>query len=335
MADCTATDLGSLARSRFGREAVCAVFLLLAGSGPAIAADDEAGKADGEGRLLGGVMEWIDTQQSKLSERVASSALAIDRFFATEEYLQDTTESYLQLVVDQRYDTRDDLSGDVKVRGKLDLPGTQRRFTLLISGVTDEWLAGGDPLADTGGQGALTLERNPRGDASGWQIRPGVGVKGGWPPDPFVQVRATRHDDLGERWSMRTQGSARYLVDDKWDLRGDFSLVKVVDERWTGRIRTDIGWQEVDGFARASQSFDLFARVSERVGIRHTVAVSGDDETHWRVNQFGYRFGWRRLIHSDWLHMEINPEVYFPREDDFEAAAAVHLRFEAFAGRYR
>lgn len=321
-------------RSRAG--APWALILFLALAGPAVAApEQDAGKERDAGSLLDGVMDWVDRQQSQLSEKVAASALAIDRFFATDEYLEDTSESYVQLVSDLRYDTRADFSGDIKLRGKLDLPGTRRRFTLLISGVTDEWLGGSDPLADTSGEGALTLERNPRADRSGWQIRPGVGVRGGWPPDAFVQVRATRHVDLGDGWSTRTQGLARYLVDDQWDLRGDFNLLKVVDERWTARARTDLGWRETDRYARAGQSLDLFGRISERVGLRHTVSVSGDDQADWRVVSYGYRFSWRRLIHRDWLYMEISPEVYFPREDDFEAAAGVQLRLEAFAGDYR
>lgn len=316
--------------------ALCVAMLCLVLAGQSLSSPPaDAGKGPREESVLDGVMDWVDRQQSQLSQRVATSALAIDRFFATDEYLEDTTESFLQLVADLRYDTRDDYSGDLKLRGKLDLPGTQRRFTLLISGVSDQWLGADDPLEDTSGQGTLTLERNPRADRAGWQVRPGAGVRGGWPPDPFVQVRATRDVDLGEGWSMRTQGLARYLVDDRGDLRGEFSLLKVIDERWTGRARTDIGWLETDGFARAGQSFDLFGRISQRVGIRHTVAVSGDDETGWKVQTFGYRFSWRRLIHADWLYMEVNPEIYFPREDDFDAAAAVQVRFEAFAGARR
>ena len=331
----TAKDLSSLAGARMRPGAGCALFLCLALAGQVIAAPSTADTGRAEGTLFGGVIEWADRQQSQLSEQVVASATAIDRFFATEEFLQDTTESYLRLVADYGYDTRDGSSGDIKLRGRLDLPGTRRRFTLLISGASDDPLTGDDPLADGSSQGTIALERNPRDDSSGWQVRPGVGLRGGWPPDAFVQVRATRHVDFGEGWSTRTQGLARFLVDDRWDLRGDFNLLKVVDERWTGRVRTDLGWRERDRFARATQSFDLFGRIGERLGLRHTVSVSADDQADWRVVSYGYRFSWRRLIHRDWLYMEISPEVYFPREDDFEAAAAIQLRFEAFAGDYR
>lgn len=335
MTEMAAKDLSRPGGVRLRPGAPCVVLVLLALAGQAVPAAGDADQARDDESMLEGVMSWVDRQHSQLSGRVAASALAIDRFFATEEYLEDTSDSYIQLVSDLRYDTRADSSGDIKLRGRLDLPGTRRRFSLLISGVTDEWLGGGDPLADTSGEGALTLERNPRADVSGWQIRPGAGVRGGWPPEPFVRLRATRHVDLGEGWATRTQGLVRYLVDDKWDLRGDFNLLKTIDERWTARARTDLGWREIDDFARAGQSFDLFGRISDRVGLRHTLSVSGDDQADWRVASYGYRFSWRRLIHSDWLYMEISPEVYFPREHDFEATGAVQLRLEAFAGDYR
>jgi hypothetical protein len=285
-----------------------------------------------EGSPLDGFMDWLDEQHAGLSERVIDSATAIDRFFATEEYLEDTNASYLQVIMDLDYDTVDEFGGDVRVRGKLDLPGSKRRFSLIISGDTDNPLQDELTPEDERGSATLTVERNPRDGMSGWEVRPGLGIKGGWPPDAFAQLRATRYDDLADGWRARTQGTARYLVDDQWDLRAEFSVAKKIDDRLSWRSRTGIRYEDTDGYTKASQAFDLYHTVDRNLGMRHTLFVDGNDEDDWNVDSYGYRFTWRRLIHADWLYFEVSPEVYFPRDEDYDAVGAVLFRLEGFVG---
>ncbi len=300
------------------------------GAEPERPAVGEEGEADS---LLEEAIEWVDEKHAALSGMVQSSALAIDRFFATDEYLEDTTDSYLRVITDLDYDTRDDVSGAINVRGKLDLPGTKRRFSLIVSGESDDPFGDDVSAEDDRESTSLAIERNPRTGLDGWRIRPSVGVKGGWPLDPYAQLRATRKDDLGGGWVARTQGTVRYLVDDQWDLRAEFQLTQVIDDEWSWRTRTSLRREDVDGYSKASQSFDVYQRVNDEVAMRHTLSVSGDDEfDQWEVDTYRYRFSWRRLIHSDWLFFEASPEIYFPREYDYEATGAVQLRLEAYIG---
>ena len=280
---------------------------------------------------------WVDATHRAIEESLDAAVLALDRFFATQQYLADTTESFVRVRPVIEYDTDDKSDTDLKFSAKLDLPGTKRRLKLLIdsdsNNATDD---SGVDVDDSDGNGAVAIERESKRPRDKWRVRPAVGVKSSLPPDPFVQLRATRYYSLSERWLARLQGTARYLLDDKGDLRAELDLNHQVDPDWIFRARTDVRWRDSKDRTDASQSFTFAQRLTSNQNVAYSLGILGNNEQGWDVERYRYLIVHRQLIYRDWLFLELRPEVSMRnQEDGWEPGGSIQVRLEAFFGHGR
>ena len=78
----------------------------------------------------------------------------------------------------------------------------------------------------------------------------------------------------------------------------------------------------------------FFKRSLERHRRVYQIGVNGNDETRgWRVNDYFLRVLFRGNFYRKWLYYDIQPELVFSREEDFEADPRLILRLEAFFGQ--
>ncbi|MGD8643998.1 MAG: hypothetical protein PVI15_06900, partial [Chromatiales bacterium] len=191
-------------------------------------------------------------------------------------------------------------------------------------------------VEDSGGDGAVAIERESKRRRDQWRVRPALGIKSSLPPDPFVQLRATRYYQPSEAWLARLQGSARYLLDDKGELRAELDLNRELAPDWLFRARSDLRWRDRRDRTDASQSFTFAQRLSPKRNVAYSLGVFADDDEGWGLTRYRYLIVHRHLIYRDWLFFEIRPEVSLRNEEDgWEPGANLQLRLEAFFGSGR
>jgi hypothetical protein len=281
---------------------------------------------------------WVDATHRTIEGSLDATILAIDRFFATEQYLADTTDSFVRLRPEIELDSDDKLDTDFKVNAKLDLPGTKRRLRLLVESDPNALNqdAGVNVDDGSGGDGSVALERESKRRPEQWRVRPAVGIKSSMPPDPFVRLRATRYYQPGEAWLARLQGTARYLLDDKAELRAELDLNRGLAPDWLFRARSDLRWRDSRDRTDAGQSFTFAQRLSPKRNVAYSLGVFADDDEGWGLTGYRYLIVHRHLIYRDWLFFEIRPEVSLRNEEDgWEPGANLQLRLEAFFGSGR
>lgn len=281
---------------------------------------------------------WVDATHRTIERSLDATILAIDRFFATQQYVADTTDSFIRLRPEIEFDSDDKVDTDFKVNAKLDLPGTKRRLRLLIDSDSNALNqdAGVNVDDGSGGDGSVALERESKRRPDQWRVRPAVGVKSSLPPDPFVQLRATRYYELDENWLARLQGTARYLLDDQGDLRAELDLNRVLDQDWLFRARSEIRWRDSKSRTDANQFFTFAQRLSEKSSVAYSLGILSDNDQGWELTRYRYLIVHRQLIYKDWLFFEIRPEVSVRNEDNgWEPGANLQFRLEAFFGRGR
>lgn len=298
------------------------------------AAEEPAEPSAESGSRVAGTM---DRTQDIVTDSLEATVLRLDQFFTNSQFLEDSTESYLRLRPEAGYDTDDDFDWDLNLAARLDLPGTKQRYSLIISSEADDPTGDGrftDTL-DHESDGGIALERNSKRPLNKWRVRPAIGVKGGWLPDPFARLRATRYYNLEGRWLTRLQGTTRYLVDDQWDLRGELDFNRLLGERWALRIRTDLRYRDAKDRTDANQYFTITQKLNELEGISYELAVLTNDDPDWDVRSYRFLFAYRQLIYKDWLFVEYMPELSFREENDYDPSAGIRLRLEAFFGKGR
>lgn len=312
---------------------------LAVGTQPALAFGSEAEVTaeEKEGTLPSRFQRVVDATHRVLSSSLEGTVLRIDRFFSREQYLRDSSDSFIRLRPEIGYNTDDDFEWDVNVAAKISLPGISDRISVQVWSDEDQ-MAGDDRYTDTldsNSTGGLAFERDSKRPLNKWNIRPAIGVKGGWPLDPFLQGRATRYYNVEGTWVVRAQGTTRYLLDDGWDLRAELDFNRLLWELWAMRVRSDVRYREAKERINANQYFSFFQRLSEKRGMTYEFAIFASDDTEWGVRSYRLLVGYRQLVYKDWLYLEVMPELAFKDENDYDVTPGIRLRVEAFIGNRR
>ncbi len=279
----------------------------------------------------------VDSTHGVLSGSIEAAVLRIDRFFSREEALRDSSESWVRIRPEVGYDTDDQVDLDLNVAARIDLPGLSDRLSLVVWTDGDR-VSEDDRFTDTldhDNGGGIALERDSGRPLTKWNVRPGIGIKGGWLPDPFLQIRATRWYNLEGTWVVRAEGTTRYLYDDEWDLRGELSFNRPIGEHLLFRLRTELRYRQAKDRSNANQHFTFFQKLSEKKGMTYEFAIFSSDDPDWGVRNYRFLVGYKQLIYKDWLYMEFIPELSFKDENDWDVTPGIRVRLEAFIGKRR
>jgi hypothetical protein len=303
------------------------------------ACSDEAAAADGAQDTTppGRFQRVVDATHGVLSSSLEATVLRIDRFFSREQYLRDSTDSFIRLRPELGYNTDDDFEWDFNVAARIQLPALSDRLSLQVWTDSDD-MSADDRYTDTldsDSTGGIALERDSKRPLNKWNVRPAIGVKGGLPLDPFVQGRATRYYNLEGTWVVRAQGTTRYLLDDRWDLRAELDFNRPIHELWSMRVRSEVRYREAKERINANQFFTFFQQLSETRGLTYEFAIFASDDTEWGVRSYRLLVGYRQRVYKDWLFTEVMPELAFKDENDWDVTPGIRLRIEGFIGNRR
>lgn len=285
-----------------------------------------------------GRQSTVDAWHAGISAAVEASARRVDAFFADDRFYADATESYARLSVQSAWESGEDTESQVRVRIRVDLPGTEERVRLFVEG--------GDPDATEGdGSESLTeafddndynigLEAQLRNTGQ-WDVRPGLGAKAATPPDPFVRIRATRYERL-DSWLMRFSAGAAEFLDDGTELQTRLDFDHRFSPDWLLRSTSRVRYLDSKDRTEAIQQFSVFQKVNDRVGLAYDVGVRADDDPDWETDHYFTQFRARFRAHKKWLYIEAKPQLLFREEDDYDPSFRFALRADAvFGERYR
>lgn len=285
--------------------------------------------------LLG---KTIDRLHSGISAGVEHSAKRVDSFFSDDRFYADTTKSYARISGETTWESSEGTTGKARVRARFDLPGTRERLRLFLEGGdADETTGGGSgsiPEALDDNDYDVGLEAQLE-DTGKWDIRPGLGVKAGTTPDPFLRIRATRYERL-DGWLMRFSTGATEYLDDGTDLRARLDFDRKINPTWLVRSTSGVRYLDRKDRTEALQQFSLFQKLSGRTALAYETGVLAHDDPDWDVDHYFVQFRARVRAYKKWLFVELRPQLHFREEDDYDPTFLVSLRIDTvFGARYR
>lgn len=284
------------------------------------------------------LIRTVDAVHAGISTAVENTAMRVDSFFADDRFYADSTESYARLSMESTWEHGDGTEAQARLRVRVDLPGTERRLRLFVEGGEPEGVEGSasssipraldDNEYNVGFEGSL--------DRTGaWDIRPGLGVKAGLPPDPFVRMRAIRYERFGT-WLMRFSTGAAHYLDDGTELLGRLDFDREIGERAFFRSASRIRHLRREERTDVRQELSVFHNAGRRTALAYDVGLVADDDPDWGVDQYYTRVRARWRAYKKWLFLELAPEIVFRDDDDYDPAFRVSLRLDAvFGDRYK
>ena len=68
----------------------------------------------------------------------------------------------------------------------------------------------------------------------------------------------------------------------------------------------------------------------KKSGMEYVFGVDYQSASHTVVNSYFLSADYRKLVHKDWLYIDIIPQLGFAREEDYRSKLSLTLRLEIF-----
>jgi hypothetical protein len=282
----------------------------------------------------------VEGSHEYLSNRVEALSQRLDSFFGGERAYEESTRSSLRLGGGVRWEEAGEFNWVSRVRLKLDLPETRRRFHLLLESDLEEEVGDDGDIAarqavesqaDTENyNAALRYILYALGD---WRVTTDAGVRLEWPPDPFARLRIRRSFELG-RWNLRATERVFWFVSDGLGETTSLDLETAVggDQQHLFAVTAQATWREEENGLALFTGTSFFQRLPGERALVYAVGLSGGTSPVLRREQYQASVRFRSRLFLPWLFYELEPRTVWPREDNFKPASSFFLRLEAFFG---
>ena len=279
----------------------------------------------------------LDKPHKYVSENVERLVTSVDRFFANDALYRYTTDSYVQIYGDTLFEENGEVGYAAKFRGRVDLPGTKRRFKLIfntdptekqdpIERSVDESPAAAVQESDL--FGSIQRERVLRG----WKFRPSVGVKISLPLEPFVKARFTNTYPL-QHWNLRADQNFYWFDDSGFGSDSTVEFDRPVGKENLFRASSFARWTEETEFFQLSQIFTFYQTLSPNRKISYQIGAYGQTQPTWFMTDYLVVMRYRQNLHKEWLFFEIRPQVQYSKENDWDDELSLLLRLDLLFGR--
>ena len=268
---------------------------------------------------------WMDRSHTWVERGLFDVAVWFDHFFGDERMVVvERPEAYLRWKTELRWAEEEDWSFRSSVRASLRLPRMKKRWRLVFTSESK-----GDPNAvipeDPGNPG-LNPASQVRTSSTELiydvfrttysVLDAGVGVQVKIPPNAFVRTRFQHARPL----ALDTLG--RLTITAYWDAQKGFGESNQVDlERWLAPP-TLLRWSnsftiEENGYGWAwGTDLSLLHKLSPKSAITFSGGASGSTEPAWIAQNYRVLARYRRNVWREWLFLEGEPEIHWPRMED-------------------
>jgi hypothetical protein len=224
-------------------------------------------------------------------------------------------------------------------RARLNLPRTQERLKLLVERDVESSTKPAAQRETEVAAGVAERDDNPyvalRAVAAerlkiGLTADAGVRLRGA-EPDPFVRLRAERVF-AWNGWTIPLSETVLWRDSDELSAASELGFLYPLSQRRALSLISNATWRRpLQGFD-LGQTAALIWRTSERSVLGAELVVIGHTEPQTEVTAYSAAVRYRRLIHRDWLVLELRPQLTYPRDKDFRAVPSFTLQLEAWFG---
>lgn len=260
----------------------------------------------------------------------------LDKFVGDRRLEEDNPGSRIKITPGLKLRDADGLDFSIRVNGKLRLPRFEDRVDLVLSSIDDS----DSVLDDLDRRQALSRGDEGEGTASlryylketlNFKVSTDAGLRFRPEPDPRTSLRLRLHHDF-EHLTTRFTQTFFLEAKDGFGEKTQFDLDQQQPRRHLRRLSTTVLWSEASDGVEAGQSLSLYRYLSRRRVVGARLGIAGVLEPSARVENYTARLIYRQRVHRDWIFMEIEPGLDFPRERDFQSTGFVYLKFDIILG---
>ncbi len=277
-------------------------------------------------------LPWIDQRYASLTDRTEKLALWLDGFFSQSRSVEDTPESLLRLRTTYQWDEDDGSDWKLRATGRLFLPATSERLSLVFLGEEGEF------ESEFYDPGLVTDERSTVGveyrltDRERSRLDLTAGLRSG--PKGKLGGRYRYQLPLGKRWRLRAGEELFWIGGD-----GFGTLTRLDLDRYLGagallRLAGRAEYSEESNGVEWDSRLILGRRLKDDRALRAFAFIKGETDPRYLKTR-GFGAAYRRSFLRRWLYWEVEPRYQWRKDfpgDNRNGLFSVSARLEIVLG---
>jgi hypothetical protein len=292
--------------------------------------------------FIGPKMGFIDTLHGKISERLLTTAVWLDSFFADERSVKEENRSYIRARYDIFREEKSRATFKPTVDIRLQLPQLEKKAHIVVSAEPAETpsTAPASPSI-TGDRVGPTDERNVttalhyilRTTAEeNFVVRSGAQFSHGTPV-LFIAPRYRYFLPINP-WGFRFTQEAIWKTDTRWQVNTVFDLERLLPHDLFFRTSVAGTWIETSKGYFYSLSFSLRQPLDEKRALDYEWNNSFQTRPVGELTEVFFRIRYRQNFWREYLFFEVAPQYRFPRDREFTGTPGILFRLEMFFGQH-
>lgn len=290
---------------------------------------------------------WLDRNQVRIYRTVCATAAWFDGFFGDARYDRSTGETYGRVGVGSFWDQRNSIDNDFRLRARYALPSLRNRGAIIVGRGDEQELLEERTNSE---QESLPANRTSDGDESlyvGFGFRGFGFVERGLDYSVGVKIRSSPElfakTTYRQSWQLTTKSQVRLRPILYWrsdegvgstlHLDYDYLMNDTMLFRWANFGNISQG-SEIDGLDWGS-TVSLFQALSKQRALTYNAFYLGERGADVRRQNYGFELRYRQRILREWLFVEYQGSLSWPRElliEERKRNFGVGISFEAFFG---
>lgn len=260
----------------------------------------------------------------------------VDRFLNDPRAVEDTPASRMKVTPVFTLREADGFDAGIRVSGKLRLPRLADRLELIFDSEYDDNEVDNEVRRQqrpqlAGDQDGAAALRYYLQETLNFKASIDAGLKFKPEPVPRLSLRLRGYRPF-EMFTARIGQSFFWETQDGFGTRAQLDLEQQTPQVDLRRLTTGLLWSEDSDGVQASEYLSYFRFLTKRRVLGGRIGLTGHLEPDARVDNYTVRFVYRQRVHREWLFLEIEPGVDWPRDRNYEATPFVNVKFDIIFG---
>jgi hypothetical protein len=285
-------------------------------------------------------LDYIDAPRNYVSGKIISFANNIDQFFGNDRNYQESNKSVFQLALSRASGYGGNGKLVLAARANLNLPSTEKRFHLLLESNPDQNITGEPPQSQ---QTTPLTNQVDKPQSFGLALRyekikeelkamhlsadAGLKFQGINNINPFVRARGSYSVPM-DQWRLKAEESVYWFNTIGAGETTQIDLEHLISEPVLFRATSNATWLKDKQNFDLRQDLTIFHTVSERSALMYQASVVGVSNPQVEVTEYIVSMLYRYRLHRKWMFFDLNPQLVFPKVNEFNSSFALNIRLE-------
>jgi len=281
----------------------------------------------------------IDAPRDYLSNQIISFATDIDHFFGNERNYQESNKSVVQLALVRASGYGGNGKLVLAARANLNLPSTEKRLHLLLESNPDQNVTGEPPQSQQTTQLTNNIDKPQsiglalryqkfKEEFKALHLSADAGLKfQGINVNPFVRARGSYSVPF-DQWRMKAEESVYWFNTIGAGETSQIDLEHLLSEPVLFRATSNATWLHEKQNLDLRQDLSIYQTVSDRTALLYQASAIGVSNPQLQLTEYIVSILYRYRLHRNWMFFNVNPQLVFPKADNFKRNYALNMRLE-------